>query len=73
MHGHGGTDVGATQEERYEKDDTLKVAKLVKKYLEEEQNKKEIKVILTREKDKSVSLQERCKIANKKKVKVKNR
>lgn len=34
--GHGGTDVGAVNENRYEKDDTLKVAKLVEKYLEEQ-------------------------------------
>lgn len=30
MHGHGGTDVGASYGGRYEKDDTLHVAKLVK-------------------------------------------
>lgn len=64
MLGHGGTDVGAVNEERYEKDDTLKVAELVKIYLEEA----DIKVIMTREKDKNVTLQERCKIANKKKA-----
>ncbi len=62
--GHGGKDVGASLEERYEKNDTLKVAKLVKKYLEE----KNIKVIMTREDDKTVELIDRCRIANKKKV-----
>lgn len=60
--GHGGTDVGAVLDERYEKDDTLKVAKLVKQYLEEN----DIEVIMTRDSDKTVSLNERCKIANKK-------
>lgn len=68
MHGHGGSDVGATKGERHEKDDTLKVAKLVKKYLEKEKSKRNIKVIMTREKDKEVSLQDRCKFANKKKA-----
>ena len=68
MHGHGGSDVGATKGKRYEKDDTLKVAKLVKKYLEKEKSKRNIKVIMTREKDKEVSLQDRCKFANKKKA-----
>lgn len=60
--GHGGQDVGAVMGDRHEKDDTLKVAKLVQQYLEEN----DIKVIMTRETDKSVSLNERCKIANKK-------
>lgn len=64
MHGHGGSDVGACNDKRYEKDDTLKVAKLVKKYLEEDN----VKVIMTREKNKNVTLQDRCKIANKKKA-----
>ena len=64
MHGHGGTDVGAVNDKRYEKDDTLKVAELIKENLE----KANIKVIMTREKDKNVTLQERCKIANKKKA-----
>lgn len=62
--GHGGSDVGAVLENRYEKDDTLKIAKLVKKYLEEQ----DIKVIMTREKDENVTLYERCKMANKKKA-----
>lgn len=63
--GHGGNDVGAINEDRYEKDDTLQVAKLIKKCLEKRQN---VKVIMTREKDKAVSLQDRCKFANKKKA-----
>lgn len=62
--GHGGEDVGAILAKRYEKDDTLKVAKLVKKNLK----KHDIKVIMTRTKDNSVSLEERCKIANRKKA-----
>lgn len=60
--GHGGTDVGAVNENRYEKDDTLKVAKLVEKYLEEQG----IKTVMTRDNDTNVSLKQRCKIANKK-------
>lgn len=62
--GHGGIDVGANDENRYEKNDTLKVARLVREYLEEE----DIKVIMTRTDDKTCTLQERCKIANKKKA-----
>ena len=62
--GHGGTDVGANLEERYEKNDTLNIAKLVKQYLEEQ----DIKVILTRDVDETVSLEKRCKIANSKKA-----
>ena len=68
MLGHGGKDVGASSENRYEKDDTLKIAKLVEKHLEGYKSKKKIKVIMTREKDKEVSLQDRCKFANKKKA-----
>lgn len=63
--GHGGSDVGATfNNTRYEKDDNLRVANLVKKYLEEQN----IKVIMTRDTDKSVELTERCRIANKAKA-----
>ncbi len=62
--GHGGEEVGAVLGKRYEKDDTLKITKLVEKKLK----KKNIKVIMTRKKDKEVSLQERCIIANKKKA-----
>ena len=60
--GHGGTDVGAINDTRYEKDDNLEVAKLVKKYLEEQG----IKTIMTRDNDTSVSLRQRCRIANRK-------
>lgn len=62
--GHGGDDVGAILDKRYEKDDTFEIAKLVKKYLK----KQNVKVVMTRKKDKSVSLEERCKIANNKKA-----
>lgn len=60
--GHGGSDVGAVNESRYEKDDNLKVAKLIKKYLEEQG----IKTVMTRDNDTNISLKQRCKIANKK-------
>lgn len=62
--GHGGSDAGATSEGRYEKNDTLKVAKLVKQYLEN----KNIEVVMTRDSDETTTLQERCKIANKKRA-----
>lgn len=62
--GHGGEEVGAVLGKRYEKDDTLKVTKLVEKKLK----KKNVKVIMTRTKDKDVSLEERCIIANQKKA-----
>lgn len=62
--GHGGTDVGANNENRYEKNDTLKIAKLVREYLEQEN----IEVIMTRADDITCTLQKRCKIANKKKA-----
>lgn len=45
---------------RYEKDDNLKVVLAVKKELE----KRDIKVILTRNEDVFVSLEKRCQIAN---------
>lgn len=62
--GHGGIDAGASNENLYEKDDTLKVAKLVEKHLEEQG----IKTIMTRENDTNISLKQRCKIANMKKA-----
>lgn len=64
--GHGGKEVGAILGKRYEKNDTLEVAKLVEKELK----KQKIKVVMTRSKDKDVSLEQRCKIANQKKAKV---
>ncbi len=61
--GHGGDDFGAVLNSagRYEKDDNLRLAMLVKEELE----KFDIKVILTREDDTFVSLKQRCRIANK--------
>ena len=64
--GHGGSDVGAVLDNRYEKNDTLKVAKLVKKYL----SKENVKVVMTRDEDKSIELKNRCKIANRNKADV---
>lgn len=60
--GHGGYDVGAVNENRYEKNDNLTIANLVRNYLEENG----IKTIMTRDNDTSVSLRQRCIIANKK-------
>lgn len=62
--GHGGTDVGAINNNRYEKYDTLKIAKLIEEYL----NNEGIKTVMTRTNDTYVSLRERCKIANKKRA-----
>ncbi len=62
--GHGGTDVGAVSKDgkRYEKDDNLVLALKVRDELE----KLGIKTVLTREDDETVSLRDRCRIANKK-------
>jgi len=64
--GHGGIDTGGTMNGRYEKDDTLKLAKLI----EEKLKQQDIKLIMTRNEVKDVGLQERCDIANKKKTKI---
>lgn len=59
--GHGGDDVGALHKNgRCEKDDNLTLALKVKAELE----KKDVRVIMTRESDESVSLKNRCKAAN---------
>lgn len=60
--GHGGYQVGATVGERYEKDDDLRLTLAVRDKLEE----MGIKTVLTRDDDSDVELDERCKIANKK-------
>lgn len=60
--GHGGDDVGAKYNGRYEKDDNLTVALLV----EEKLKAKGIDVVLTRDDDTFISLEKRCKIANRK-------
>lgn len=62
--GHGGHDVGAEYNGRYEKDDNLAVALLVADKLRE----KGIDVVLTRDDDTFISLEKRCKIANRKKA-----
>ena len=57
--GHGGYDVGATNGERYEKDDNLRLAKAV----EAELKARGINTIMTRSDDTYVSLEDRCKTA----------
>ena len=58
--GHGGSDVGATRENIYEKDITLNVAKL----LEEQLKKQGVYTHMTRDKDKTVELSERSDFSN---------
>lgn len=58
--GHGGSDVGATRNGIYEKNITLSIAKMVEKNLQA----KKVKTTMTLDKDKTVSLQERCDISN---------
>ncbi len=55
--GHGGTDVGATRDGHYEKDITLDMAERLEKVLK----KKGFNVLMTRDKDEYVSLQDRVK------------
>ncbi len=59
--GHGGKDPGAMANGLKEKDIVLRVAKRLKPLLE---NKLGCKVVITREKDKFISLEERTAIAN---------
>ena len=59
--GHGGSDSGAVNGQRYEKNDNLKLSLLVRDILED----RGYTVVMTREDDSDVSLSERCKIANK--------
>ncbi len=61
--GHGGKDVGAAYGERYEKDDNLALALLVNEKLREMGIESE----MTRNKDKQISLEKRCRFANIKK------
>lgn len=60
--GHGADDVGATDGNRFEKDDDLRLTLKIKEKLEA----MGIKVYLTRGDDSDVTLKERCKSANKK-------
>lgn len=62
--GHGGSDVGAEYNGRYEKDDNLALAILVNEKLRE----MGIESVMTRNKDKQVSLEKRCLVANQKKA-----
>lgn len=60
--GHGGSSIGAVygDDERLEKDDNLKLSLLVA----DELKKQGVSVIMTRETDKDISLENRCRIAN---------
>ena len=58
--GHGGSDSGAVNGSRYEKDDTLRIALLVRDNL----SAQGCTVYMTRTTDEYVSLQERARIAN---------
>ena len=58
--GHGGNDVGASSGDRNEKDDNLRLALAVKTQLEA----KGIKTVMTRDDDRYISLDDRCKKAN---------
>ncbi len=61
--GHGAHDSGAVNGERLEKDDNLRLSLRVREKLEE----KGVKVYMTREDDTFLTLEERCRVANKKK------
>lgn len=63
--GHGGSDVGAEYNGRYEKDDNLDISLKVCEILKDNG----IKAALTRKKDKFISLENRCRIANFRKAK----
>lgn len=58
--GHGGKDNGADYQGRYEKDDNLRMAQAVAAYLRE----KGVTVVMTRDEDVFLSLEERCTYAN---------
>lgn len=64
--GHGGKDVGAEYNGRYEKDDNLALALLVRDKLRE----KGVDAVMTRDEDEYVSLKKRCFIANMKQAQV---
>lgn len=58
--GHGGNDGGTSDGDRLEKDDNLRLALVLKEQME----LKGIEVVMTRDEDKYISLDERCSIAN---------
>ena len=60
--GHGGKDVGAVDNGQREKDINLEVAKKLATRIKK--NLKNVKVVMTREEDKYITLQERANIAN---------
>lgn len=64
--GHGGSSSGATGEsgKRLEKNDTLRLSLLVRDELES----RGYTVVMTRDKDSDISLEERCNVANKAKA-----
>lgn len=64
--GHGGSDVGAQNGARYEKDDNLALALAVRDALKE----KGIKAVLTRKDDEFISLEKRCRFANRRKARL---
>lgn len=64
--GHGGNDVGAQYDGRNEKDDNLDLALLVADDLQD----MGVKIKLTRDDDTYISLEKRCKIANRRRAKL---
>lgn len=62
--GHGGSDVGAQHDGRNEKDDNLELALLVAEKLKDSG----VKVKLTRDDDTFISLENRCKFANRRRA-----
>ena len=62
--GHGGSSSGAVLGDRQEKDDNLRLSLLVRDILVE----RGYTVVMTRDGDTDVSLEDRCKIANKAKA-----
>ena len=61
--GHGGRDPGCKGEKAVEKDITLNVARMVRDLIENEYGKN-VKVVMTRDDDSFISLQQRADIAN---------
>ncbi len=62
--GHGGHDPGATYYGLQEKDVTLKIGKYLKYYLEKYLNRKDYTILMTRDDDTFLSLEDRAKFAN---------